>query len=516
MVRKLLLILALILLPCSAIAATNYYISAAGSGEACTSGSPCALATAVAAATNGDTIFFKSDDTWEGASNQVLNATTAGVSYDGSTYGTGTRATLKATGELDAVVKLSASTLSFKGFNIDMNSQVTGGIYVGTFATADIAGITIDDCKVHDSSVPTGHYRYGIHVGGYANTNIDVDTVTITNTEVYNTGHEAFAIYPTWTKTGCTAKNVIIRNCSGHHAGLDGDDWGDGLYIVNGVENVIVEYSSFYSNDRGITVGNSSDGYTGDPVGVKIRYNLSYNNLTRGIGCQSGTAENGVTGTIDIYGNVIYGNGTNGISMGGLFNTSTINIYNNTVYSSSTAGYALLLYNVSGTGTPFNIKNNIFVADNFYLMKFNTVADEALVSHSNNLLYRITGSTNQWYIINDVAFTAANVKDTWDDTSQNTAPAFSGGTLPTGFSGTYGSNMVPNTDYFQLTVDSPAKDAGATLASYTGAINGAGLATPIVRPLGAAYDIGAYEYGTVAQSGGSAACGFFFQGVTIR
>ncbi len=76
--------------------------------------------------------------------------------------------------------------------------------------------------------------------------------------------------------------------------------------------------------------------------------------------------------------------------------------------------------------------------------------------------------------------------------------------------------MVPNTDYFQLTVDSPAKDAGATLASYTGSINGAGLTTPIVRPIGAAFDIGAYEYGTVAQSGGSAGSGFKMQGASIN
>ncbi len=104
----------------------------------------------------------------------------------------------------------------------------------------------------------------------------------------------------------------------------------------------------------------------------------------------------------------------------------------------------------------------------------------------------------------------------WEASAKASVPSFIGGTLPTGFSGTYGSNMVPDTDYFQLTVDSPAKDAGATLEGYTGAINGAGLTTPIVRPLGDAFDIGAYEYGTVAQSGGSAGQGFFLQGVTIR
>ena len=77
--------------------------------------------------------------------------------------------------------------------------------------------------------------------------------------------------------------------------------------------------------------------------------------------------------------------------------------------------------------------------------------------------------------------------------------------------------MVPNTTYFALGSASPAVNAGATLGSpYNGCINGAGLTTPIVRPLGAAFDIGAYEYGTVAQSGGSAGSGFKIQGVTIR
>jgi len=509
--RKILILI--FILFASPVWATNYYISAAGDGD-CSSGSPCALATAVAAAGNGDTIFFKSDDTWESSSNHVLEATTAGVSYDGSTYGAGTRATLKATGTLTAVVKLSASTLSFKGFNIDMNSQNTGGIHIGTYATSDVSGITVDDCKVHTSRIPSGSYNYGIHVGGYAAANVDVENITITNTEVYDTGHEAFAIYPTWTKAGCTAKNVIIRNCSGHGAGIDGDSWGHGLYVVNAVENLTVEYSTFYNNDVGANIGTSLT-YTGTPTGIIYRYNLIYNNTGGQLAIGPSDSTNGITGTVNIYGNIIYGSNHSGIYIGGDWNTSTINIYNNTIYSSSTTGYPLYVYGVSGTPA-INLKNNILVADNFYLMKFNTTADEALVSHSNNLLYRITGSTNQWYIINDVAYTAANVKGTWDATAQNTDPTFTGGTLPTGFSGTYGSNMVPNTDYFQLTVDSPAKDTGATLASYTGAINGAGLTTPIVRPLGAAFDIGAYEYGTVAQSGGSAGSGFKIQGVTIR
>ena len=54
--------------------------------------------------------------------------------------------------------------------------------------------------------------------------------------------------------------------------------------------------------------------------------------------------------------------------------------------------------------------------------------------------------------------------------------------------------MVPNTNYFSITSGN-ALNKGATLGSpYNGCINVAGLATPITRPQGAAYDIGAYEY----------------------
>ena len=54
--------------------------------------------------------------------------------------------------------------------------------------------------------------------------------------------------------------------------------------------------------------------------------------------------------------------------------------------------------------------------------------------------------------------------------------------------------MVPNTNYFSIT-SGDALNNGASLGSpYTGCINGAGSATPITRPQGGAYDIGAYEY----------------------
>jgi len=213
--------------------------------------------------------------------------------------------------------------------------------------------------------------------------------------------------------------------------------------------------------------------------------------------------------------------------------TSNFSFYNNTFYntylSASDASSIRMLEIYSGrttvAGTPtFNFKNNIV-----YTATCNGIYDvQGILTHSYNLIYRSSAATDKHVSIcaepayncsvtdYDRDGTASDLTN-WETTgAQKTDPSFTAGTLPTGFSGTYGSNMVPNTDYFQLTVDSPAKDTGATLEGYTGSINGAGLTTPIVRPLGAAFDIGAYEYGTVAQTSGSAGSGFKMQGVTIR
>ena len=91
-----------------------------------------------------------------------------------------------------------------------------------------------------------------------------------------------------------------------------------------------------------------------------------------------------------------------------------------------------------------------------------------------------------------------HIKDDWEPTAVISVPAFKGGVFPTGFIGSHGIDIVPNTNYFAIT-SGDAIDNGVTLGSpYDGCINWAGLSTPITRPQGVGYDIGAYEY---AQTG---------------
>jgi hypothetical protein len=326
----------------------------------------------------------------------------------------------------------------------------------------------------------------------------------------------------------------LIRNCYIHDMGTDG------IEVSNHSDNVTIEYCRLTNNGtHGIMTRVSPSGegpgnVIEAPNNLIIRYNIINDNLENGIAFQN---NRNYVQTADIYGNLIYNNGTNGgygssyidlyiiSSQDFTWSGSTFNIYNNTFYSTRAPGgggyRGIVAFGWDAgslSGCTVNFKNNIIYSG--AANTFNVVdVKGATVNHSNNLYYNAGSATATHYRSASTDYDrngGATDITNWEATAQKTDPAFSGGTLPTGFSGTYGSNMVPNTDYFQLTVDSPAKDTGATLASYTGAINGAGLATPIVRPLGDAFDIGAYEYGTVAQSGGSAGSGFKIQGVTIR
>jgi hypothetical protein len=554
MVRKLLLILLLILLPCSALA-TDYYISAAGSGETCSSETPCALATAVATAGNEDTIFFKSDDTWTSTSTTTpLLTATAGVTYDGSTYGSGTRATLQAgegyTGgatNSDGIVRVLVSNVTLRGLNIDGNQQNTTGISWGYGNAEAISNLLVENCLIHDIGAPTGNtskkWMYGILISSRTNDLFNTD-VTIINSEIYNCYHEGIAIYPSWNVTGNGVDRITVRGNTIYDNGTD--DNGDyssgvgmGIAITNNADNVTIEYNNIYDTSSGgyqpdgISIRTSPDpGFgNGAPNDCHIRYNIIRENHY-GILFQDNYSQDF---TVWVYGNLIFNNTAYGVGVGSQnWGNSALTFYNNTFYLAANGtdtfvgcvGLSRDSSTISGTPT-FTFKNNIF-----NVVTTSTSATDYIpiyadygsgtFTHNNNLYYRSTGtsyvyvSTGNWGSHTSYDGEGENIVTSWEDTAQITTPAFSGGTLPTGFTGTYGTNMVPNTDYFQLTVDSDAKDAGATLEGYTGAINGAGLATPIVRPLGAAFDIGAYEYGTVAQSGGSAGSGFFLQGVTIR
>ena len=78
------------------------------------------IAKVQAAVQSGDIVYFNSGDTWTGT-NPILYMTVDGVTYDGSTYGTGTRATFKATSRASSngIVQIARSNIVFQGFKVD-------------------------------------------------------------------------------------------------------------------------------------------------------------------------------------------------------------------------------------------------------------------------------------------------------------------------------------------------------------------------------------------------------------
>jgi len=469
-------------------AQSTYYVKSGGDDNAAGTSDETAWAhcpglsgwTGSATLSNGDTVYFRSQDTWTSSNDSVLDIDTAGVTYDGSTWGSGTRATLQITagGALNGVVKINASNTSFSSFDIDMNNQNTCGIGVGTYATSDVSNITIDDCKVHDSYIPSGQFDYGIHIGGYAAANVDVTNVTVTNTEVYNTGHEAFAIYPTWTKSGCTAQNITIRNCSAHNAGINGTWWGDGYLIVNNADNVTIEDSVAYDNDIGLRVTTSAT-YQGSPNDLIVRRCELYENHEAGIslGTLSQIDADGI-----FYNNFIYNNGTMvgahcyDLVIGGAnnWNNTVYSFYNNTIYN--TEGLAGSGYQHSVhiqewgtmTGTPtFNFRNNIV-----YTADFRPVRDRYdRLTYSNNLIFRTSGSADE-HVYNGTSYNRSGVT-TWEATAQNTDPLFAD----------------VSADNYRITDGSDVIDNGADLSAYF-TMDYYGNS----RPDEPGFDIGAHEY----------------------
>lgn len=426
---------------------------------------------------SGDSVYFRSEDTWTGTTSAALfRAKTAGVNYSGSAYGTGTRATFTTSTTAFCVASLDASVL-FTGFDINMGSKCTGGIGVGSYATSSFSGVTIVNCLVHDSLWPANpvgqrEYRYGINIGGYAANDVVVDSVLLENTEVYNTGHEGICLYPTILRTGCKATNVTIRNCTVYNTGQVGEGYSEGFYVVNMTEGLLVEYCTIYNVGNGIDLGTSTV-YGGTPTNCTFRRNFILDN-TYGFVFNP---ISGMNGTVSVHDNIFSGNLV-GIKIDQReYNDSRIEIDNNTIRQEAVNDeYAVWVIAGATGNAPFFLRNNLMLTGDSTVINFGSAAVEALFSHSNNLIYNSWGAAGVHVLIDGTAsYNRAGVL-TWDATSQNTEPSLLNAT------GAYSA-----VGDFQLGPASPAINTGTNTGRSTDFYGS-------VRPQGGAYDIGAFEF----------------------
>jgi hypothetical protein len=298
----------------------------------------------------------------------------------------------------------------------------------------------------------------------------------------------------------CEIKNTEIKlitygsgdHNTAHHNLLHQDEGFTGTGLDHGVVYT-QDYGEFHHNILWTDQTPSDTSYAfkidGANDGTFANNNLVYNNLV--LKWPSGMAAMDVgTGGNVFYSNTIYLQGVDGVSStfydlhgfalmasgGVLCKGNTIK--NNIIYypKKATAGGSNYSHMMRITAASANVADNT-VENN--LLYYNG-SDERLIEGT-------TTRTLAWFE------TGGNWNGLNGNVMQNNTiatPGLVGGThvvsnLPTGFT----AGWVPNDSGLELTGNSNAKDAGATLDSpYDVDIAG------VSRPQGAVYDIGAYEY----------------------
>jgi hypothetical protein len=443
---------------------------------------------------SGDIVYFDNAGTWTSAGGDYYLQTTAGVTYDGATYGSGTRAKLVAGYTHASVVLIKVSNVTFTGFEIDVNDKDTCGITLNwPESSSNISTITISNCSVHNTNATDVH-KYGILVGstnGHTTSNVN-----ILNNTIYNTGHEGLALYTSY-EAGDAASNILVRGNEIYNAGRVNPSLtcGQGILVKNTITNATIEYNYVHDNALIGIQNETVSGYSG-PTNIIVRYNIFKNNKIWGLYVLG----DGVQVDWKVYGNLFVSNGnTSGSEGGQVFFTgqnhnaaSTWKFYNNVFYSVGVLRTNKYNFIINGSTNPIvELKNNIFYSDNHLCFRKNT---GGTLTHNNNLFWRTDGNNS---VVTDGSSYVRDSVTNWEPSAQKADPAFKNTSdLPTGFSGTYGTSKVPNADGLSIQSTSPARDNGIGIPGtvYNGAINFSGTNLGKIRPQGAAWDIGAYEY----------------------
>jgi hypothetical protein len=483
-------------------AAITYYVSSTGNdNNPGTINSPWRYCpgmpgwTGSASLVAGDVIYFNNTDTWTAASGNSIIQAVAGVIYDGKTWGAGSKAILRATGSLSrSIVNMMEDHQTLptvvRGFELDANNQVTSGVGINwPNWTNHLTGAKkiLDDCIIHSvsSRQTLGQYQYGIIVStGRRN----VENVEITNCVVYDISRDGIALYPGNVDNSVYLKNILVRNCEVYNTGQDPDyTAGRGSGTKNWVIDGTIEYCYFHNTGGAGLVANTQNSSFNGPENLVLRYNLIKNAGHAGVYIHHSDELEG----FEMYGNLIIGCTFEGLLVeSSINNTFSARIYNNTFYKNCQGGnfQEVRIKDYSANPSSLEMINNIFYADNGKRCIYDD--GSKISAHNNNLYYRNDGLQNTLVYDNGTTYNGLSITN-YETAAIASNPLFKDESgIPTGFIGTYSVNLRPNPDGFSITMGSQARDSGLSLdPHYNGSINS------IIRPVGSAWDIGAYEYG---------------------
>jgi hypothetical protein len=265
-------------------------------------------------------------------------------------------------------------------------------------------------------------------------------------------------LYPGDEDANCIIQNILVRGNEVYNTGQDPDyGAGSGIVVKGRVIDAIIENNYVHDIPKANLIfvnSNETNHFGYGPSNIHIRYNiLNANNMGQGAILIYDGSSGSDPKDLKIYGNLAYATAYNSSKLGGLWldsglgNTNTLLVYNNTFYNA-----------------PVTVNNS---AATFPIFEF-----------KNNIVYQTAGTA----ITGSSKFTASSNNITTNPFFKNVANP------PTGFSGTFGVDLAPNTDGFSVLSGSPAIDTGTALvATYNLSINS------LTRPNGSAWDIGAYE-----------------------
>jgi hypothetical protein len=480
-------------LPLTAVFGSSYYVSNGGSDSAAgTQSAPWARCPGMSGWNGsktlnpGDIVYFDSAGTWGGGSGMGLLIPAGGVTYDGSSWGTGTRANLKPTNHLSRGVVLfleddPVNPTVIRGFEVDASVANTSGVSMKN--GSDMTGATkrIEDCYVHDCGYGDGWW-YGIELTpavGRTHSNIEV-----LNCIVRNTYRSAIPIYPENDTSSNLLTNVLVRGCDVSGAGTNPSSSGNGIITKNHVIDVVVEYNYVHDcSGAGLGVATHSTSWAGAENTI-FRYNIVKNN-GGGFLVDTGGATD-----VMIYGNLFIQNAYTALwwyNNSGASNLS-LKVYNNTFYQ-NTGSYEINFTN-TGVFETFEFVNNIVYAYSG-TTPFRTDNGSKVTRHSNNIYYRAGGGT--LVNINGTYYNSGNLQS-WEPSGYSSDPNFKDtASLPGGIIGTYGVNMSPDAEGLIVEFGDAVNNGTDLGTSFNGAINLSGRSS-LTRPQGGSWDIGAYEY----------------------
>lgn len=488
--------------------ATVYYVSQAGNDS--NSGTDSTLPwlhcpgmsgwSGVKTLNAGDTVYFRNTDTWEAAAGQSMVQVTGGVTYDGRSWGSGSRATLKAQGAFNrAVINCMEDDQTYPtvlcGFNVDANHFVTSGVtFNWPHADRNLTGALkkVEDCEVQNvwSEQAKGQYEYGILSGGWGG--FHIANFEILDCDVHHISRGGINNYMGNDIPGNRSDNVLIRGNTICSTGTDPDYSGSAIAIKNHTVNTIVEYNYMHDIVNGTGIGldvHPEDGFIG-PENAIIRHNIVADIPHCGIYLGSPGVQ-----SYDIYGNIFMRCSYEAIRVSGqMEGTVRLRIINNTFFQNFPGDWSQQVRIASSSAffEILEVKNNIFYCPSGTSSRALLDDEGSIRAHSNNLYYH---PENRTLVICDGVSYNAQTISSWEPTSVTGDPGFKDTSMvPAGFSGQYGHDLVPAPDGLSLSITGAAINSGADLGNtFAGAINLSGIGPQRFRPRGHAWDIGAYQ-----------------------